>query len=44
MPLRTDGRKANWTLNQGSRIFGWTHAYNLPYLLYYLEKEGPPKN
>ena len=44
MPLRTDGRKANWTLNQGSRIFGWTHAYNLPYLLYYLEEEGPPKN
>ena len=44
MPLRIDGRKANWTLNQGSRIFGWTHAYNLPYLLYYLEKEGPPKN
>ena len=44
MPERADGREANWTLKQGSRIFGWTHAYNLPYLLFYLEKEGPPKN
>ena len=44
MPERADGREANWTLKQGSRIFGWTHAYNLPYLLFYLEKEGPPRD
>ncbi|MBT4635873.1 MAG: hypothetical protein HOK52_07565 [Candidatus Marinimicrobia bacterium] len=44
MPPRLDGKKPNWVLNQGSRIFGWTHAYNLPYLLFILEKEGPPSN
>jgi len=21
-------------------VFGWTHAYNIPYLLYWLDKEG----
>jgi hypothetical protein len=44
MPPRDDGRQPNWILSQGSRIFGWTHAYNVPYLLYFLENEGPPKN
>ncbi|MFV0248499.1 MAG: hypothetical protein ACK5H1_06035 [Tenacibaculum sp.] len=29
----------NWQINQGLRVFGWTHAYNIPYLLYWLEKE-----
>ncbi len=36
-------RRPNWTLNGGSRVFGWTHAYNVPYLLYWLEKEGYPE-
>lgn len=28
----------NWETNQGLRVFGWTHAYNIPYLLYWLER------
>ncbi|MCH7676113.1 hypothetical protein IH879_14335 [candidate division KSB1 bacterium] len=36
-------RRPNWTLNGGSRVFGWTHAYNVPYLLYWLEKQGYPE-
>jgi hypothetical protein len=36
MPERADGQRPNWKLNQGTRVFGWTHAYNVPYLLYYL--------
>ena len=30
----------NWEINQGLRVFGWTHAYNIPQLLYWLEKEN----
>jgi len=29
----------NWETNQGLRVFGWTHAYNIPYLLYWMDKE-----
>ncbi|MCH7940173.1 MAG: hypothetical protein IID13_10595, partial [Candidatus Marinimicrobia bacterium] len=36
-------RRPNWSITQGSRIFGWTHAYNVPYLLYMLEREGIPE-
>ena len=35
-------RRPIWSLTNGLRIFGWTHAYNVPYLLHWLEKEGPP--
>jgi len=38
MPERRDGQRPNWKLNQGSRVFGWTHANNVPYLLYYMNK------
>ncbi len=31
-------KTAIWDLNQGLRVYGWTHAYNIPYLLYWLEK------
>jgi len=31
------GKTAIWEINQGLRVFGWTHAYNIPYLLYWLE-------
>ncbi|MEK6154686.1 hypothetical protein WIW50_15565 [Flavobacteriaceae bacterium 3-367] len=30
----------NWEINQGLRVFGWTHAYNIPYLLYWLDEES----
>jgi hypothetical protein len=33
------GRFTNWQTNQGLRVFGWTHAYNIPYLLYWLEDQ-----
>lgn len=34
------GRFTNWQTNQGIRVFGWTHAYNIPYLLYWMDKEN----
>ncbi|MEC3966247.1 hypothetical protein [Flagellimonas halotolerans] len=33
------GRFTNWQTNQGLRVFGWTHAYNIPYLLYWMDRE-----
>ena len=30
--------EANWSIRQGLRVFGWTHAYNVPYLLHWLRK------
>lgn len=39
---RNPDRRPIWSMTHGLRIFGWTHAYNVPYLLYWLEKEGPP--
>jgi hypothetical protein len=35
-------RRPIWSITNGLRIFGWTHAYNVPYLVYWLEDEGPP--
>ncbi len=38
-----------WDLTQGMRVFGWTHIYNIPWMLYWLRegnagaKEGPEK-
>lgn len=40
---RVPSRRPIWSITQGSRVFGWTHAYNVPYLIYWLEKEGMPK-
>ena len=31
---------ANWGPTQGLRVFGWTHIYNIPWLLPYLKEEG----
>ena len=28
--------RAIWSLTHGLRVFGWTHAYNVPYLVYWL--------
>ncbi len=33
-----EGRTAIWELNMGLRVFGWTHANNIPYLLFWLEQ------
>ena len=30
---------ANWDTTQGLRVFGWTHIYNLPWLLNWLREE-----
>ena len=35
---KDEGETAIWDLNQGLRVFGWTHANNIPYLLYWLNK------
>ena len=35
-------RRPIWSVTHGLRIFGWTHAYNVPYLVHWLEREGPP--
>lgn len=32
------GRFTNWQTNQGLRVFGWTHGYNIPYLLYWMDE------
>lgn len=34
------GRFTNWQTNQGLRVFGWTHAYNIPYLLYWIDEQN----
>lgn len=37
LPESTTGRPAIWKITNGLRVFGWTHAYNVPWLLYWLE-------
>ena len=39
-----DDRKAIWETNMGLRAFGWTHANNIPYLLYWLEAADKKKS
>ena len=43
LPKDEGGRFTNWETNQGLRVFGWTHANNIPYLLYWMEKESEPE-
>src|SRR5699024_11461404 len=31
---------AIWKITNGMRVFGWTHIYNIPYLLYWMDKEN----
>jgi len=33
----SNGERKIWEINHGLRVFGWTHAYNIPYLLYYID-------
>jgi hypothetical protein len=35
---KSEKRFTNWETNQGLRVFGWTHANNIPYLLYWMDK------
>ncbi len=39
VPART--RRSGWSPTHGLRIFGWTHAYTLPYALAILETPAP---
>lgn len=34
------GTRPIWSITNGLRVFGWTHAFNVPWLLHHLEKEG----
>jgi len=36
-----EGRPAIWRITNGLRIFVLTHAYNIPYLLYWLDNPAP---
>lgn len=41
LPDRPGARRpAIWKITNGLRVFGWTHAYNVPYLVYWLEEAG----
>ncbi len=33
LPRDPDGRRPLWSFTHGLRVFGWTHAYGLPYAL-----------
>jgi hypothetical protein len=39
---RRRGGPGIWRLSGGLRVFGWTHAYNVPYLVHWLETNGAP--
>jgi hypothetical protein len=39
LPTGEDGDRTIWKIDNGLRAFGWTHAYNIPYLLYYLNQK-----
>jgi hypothetical protein len=38
LPKNPDGTRPLWSLTNGLRVFGWTHAYGLPYALRVLEQ------
>ncbi len=40
LPKNPDGSRPLWSLTNGLRVFGWTHAYGLPYALRVLEHGG----
>lgn len=35
------GSRPIWSITNGLRVFGWTHAYNVPWLLPHLEGSAP---
>lgn len=34
-----EGKPSIWDINNGLRVFGWTHAYNIPYILYWMDQQ-----
>ena len=48
LPLQGDfstrrRRSSNWSPLHGLRVFGWTHIYNVPWLIYWLNNEEDNK-
>jgi hypothetical protein len=37
LPPARDRDRAIWSLTHALRVFGWTHAYNVPYLVHWLQ-------
>ncbi|WP_220096057.1 exo-rhamnogalacturonan lyase family protein [Daejeonella oryzae] len=44
LPQDPEKEYAEWDSRNALRVFGWTHAYNLPYLLYWLRNPESNKN
>ncbi len=42
LPRNPDGSRPLWSLTHGLRVFGWTHAYGLPYALRVLAEQESP--
>lgn len=40
LPKNPDGSRPLWSATNGLRVFGWTHAYTLPYALAVLERRS----
>ncbi len=40
LPKDPEMEYAEWDVRNGLRVFGWTHAYTVPYLLYWLRKDS----
>jgi len=38
LPQDPEKEYAEWDVRNALRVFGWTHAYNVPYLLYWLRQ------
>jgi hypothetical protein len=43
-PQDPEKEYAEWDVRNALRVFGWTHAYNVPYLLYWLRETDTKKN
>lgn len=43
MPQDPEKEYAEWDVRNNLRVFGWTNAYNVPYLLYWLRGENNKK-
>lgn len=35
-------RPAIWKISNGMRVYGWTHSYNVPWLLYWMDQQDRP--
>ena len=41
LPGSEGSRPPIWKISNGLRVFGWTHIYNVPYLLYWMDGNEP---